>query len=233
MQRIIASIEAEKRRLEAEPFFAWLRTEDEHDTEKIAFIPAMYFYIMTFRDLLRLIEGPEDGALQSAVNAYVQEDGGHYLWYLSDLTKAGFPAVDPSTLWDVRLFPSRRAIYRMIAYAMDHEEPVLRAALVAIFEATGEVFFRHTMSLVRRLGLEERLSYFGKLHYEDEVNHSVHMDELAEIALTPAQSKLAQDIVRRAFDEYRGLFTAWHDAGQRQPAPTRLFVETPPLVKTA
>ena len=96
------------------------------------------------------------------------------------------PLLDSLSIWDKRLLPSRRAIYRMIAFAMDHKEPIYRAVLVTIFEATGKVFFRHTRLLMQRLGLDQQLGYFGTGHYEAEVSHSVKMDELAELVVSPA-----------------------------------------------
>jgi hypothetical protein len=161
--------------------------------------------------------------LQSAVNAYADEDAGHYLWYLEDLATAGFPSAEPLSLFDKRLLPSRRAIYRMIAYAMDYPDPIFRATLVTIFEATGEVFFRNTRCLMQRLGLDQQLSYFGTAHYEAEVSHSVKMDELAEIVITPAQHEIASRMVRGAFAEYRGLFACWMEAATRPGAPVELF----------
>jgi hypothetical protein len=208
MQRVMAVVSEEQRRLEEAPFFQWIKTPGD-DQVKLRFIPAMYFYVMAFRDLLCLLGGEDDGALQTAVNAYVDEDGAHYRWYLDDLALAGFPPMDSLRLFDRRLLPARRAIYRMIGYALDHQDPVLRATLVTIFEATGTVFFRHTIKLMQRLQLDDKLGYFGLPHYEDEVNHSVKMDELGEIVLTQAQYELASDMVRKAFAEYRGLFQSW------------------------
>jgi hypothetical protein len=223
MKRIIALVEQEQHALEQNPLFQWLRQVDEDDPRKINFIPSMYFYILAFRDLLNLITGDEDGALQTAVNAYVDEDAGHYLWYIEDMAKAGFPSVETISLFDKRLLPSRRAIYRMIAYAMDHQDPIYRAALVTIFEATGEVFFRNTRRLMQRLGLDQQLSYFGTGHYEAEVSHSVKMDELAEIVITPGQYEIASRMVRDAFAEYRGLFECWMVSAQTYGSPVELF----------
>src|SRR5919199_3980342 len=223
MKRIIALVEEEQRILEQGALFQWLRRKDEDDPQKINFIPAMYFYILAFRDLLNLITGEEDGALQTAVNAYVDEDAGHYLWYLEDMATAGFPTVETIALFDKRLLPSRRAIYRMIAYAMDHHDPIYRATLVTIFEATGEVFFRNTRRLMQRLGLDQQLSYFGTGHYEAEVSHSVKMDELAEIVITPAQYEIASRMVREAFAEYRGLFDCWMESAKAFGSEVELF----------
>src|SRR6266550_3872116 len=136
MKEIMALIEEQQQTLENGAFFQWLKRNGE------------------------------DGALQSAVNAYVEEDAGHFLWYLEDMATAGFPLLDSLSIWDKRLLPSRRAIYRMIAFAMDHKEPIYRAVLVTIFESTGEVFFRHTRLLMQRLGLDQQLGYFGTGHYE-------------------------------------------------------------------
>jgi hypothetical protein len=223
MKRIMALVEEEQKQLEKGKFFQWLRKKSDDDANKINFIPGMYFYILAFRDLLNLITGEEDGALQTAVNAYVEEDAGHYFWYLEDMEKAGFPAVEALSVFDKRLLPARRAIYRMIAYAMDHKDPIYRATLVVIFEATGEVFFRNTRVLMQRLGLDNELSYFGTGHYEAEVSHSVKMDELAEIVITPAQYEIASRMVREAFAEYRGLFECWMLSAQNFGSPIELF----------
>jgi hypothetical protein len=223
MKEIMALIEKEQQTLEHGAFFQWLKRKDEDDPKKLAFIPAMYFYVLAFRDLLNLLTDEEDGALQSAVNAYVEEDAGHFLWYLEDMATAGFPLLDSLSIWDKRLLPSRRAIYRMIAFAMDHKEPIYRAILVTIFEATGEVFFRHTRLLMQRLGLDQQLGYFGTGHYEAEVSHSVKMDELAELVIAPAQCEIASRMVREAFAEYRGLFQCWMTSALAHGSETELF----------
>ncbi len=94
---------------------------------------------------------------------------------------------------------------------------------MTIFEATGEVFFRNTRRLMQRLGLDQRLSYFGTGHYEAEVSHSVKMDELAEIAITPAQYDIASRMVCDAFAEYRGLFACWMASARSFGSGVELF----------
>lgn len=224
IRQVIDAIESEKLVLERQAFFTWLADPSDNDGDKLRFIPGMYAYVMGFRDLLQLIQGPEDGGLQSSVNAYIGEDASHFEWYLKDLSTAELQIHDPLRQWDQRLLPSRRAIYRMIAYALDHSDPILRIILVMIFEATGEVFLRHTRQLVRRLGLDEKLGYFGTLHYEDEVGHSVHMDALAQNPLTDDQLHTALRMVREAFREYRGLFQSWREAAEFPEGSLDLFV---------
>lgn len=211
MKRIIEQIREEKEVLARGAFFQWLAAVEPNDRDKLQFIPGMYAYVLAFRDLLNLIEGPEDNRLQSAVNAYVGEDASHYEWYLQDLAKIGAPPVQPLALYDRRLLPARRAIYRMIGYALEHDAVMLRVILVMIFEATGEVFLRHTRQLVTRLGLDDTLGYFGTRHYEDELAHTIQMDELAQETLSEPHYALAQKMVADAFAEYRGLFQAWKD----------------------
>jgi len=232
MQRIMDLIEQERRQVERGEFFRWLDAPSQNDAQKLAFIPAMYFYVLSFRDLLNLLTGEEDGALQTAVNAYVEEDAGHFVWYLDDLAHSGFGAIEPIALWDRRLLPSRRAIYRMISHAMNYEEPIMRAIIVAIFEATGEIFFRHTKALVDRLGLDDELSYFGKKHYEDEVSHSVKMDELAELSLTEGQFVVAREMVRTAFMEYDGLFDSWMESAKAYGSEIELYDGCSPVAPT-
>ena len=211
MHRIIDEIEREKEILAQGEFFRWLAEPTATDQQKLAFIPGMFAYVLSFRDLLSLITDPPDGDLQDAVNAYVAEDAGHFQWYLDDLKKLDLDPVEPADPWDHRLLPSRRAIYRMIAYALDHDDVMLRVALVMIFEATGEVFLRHTRQLVQRLGLDESLGYFGTLHYHDELAHSIQFDQLRPRQLTDEQYAIASEMVRKAFVEYQGLFQSWKD----------------------
>jgi hypothetical protein len=210
MKTIIDAIEAEKVQLASAEFFRWLATPSEGDREKLSFARGMCAYVMSFRDLLALIEVPETTSpIQQAINAYVAEDAPHYKWYLEDLNKISPEQFSPTELWAPQLLPSRRAIYRMISYALDNPPEYIKLILVAVFEATGAVFLGHTRMLLQRLGMDSELSYFGTTHYEDEVGHSVDFSTLSSAVLSDEERAFARDMVSKAFSEYYGLFESW------------------------
>ncbi|WP_219468307.1 hypothetical protein [Nonomuraea rhizosphaerae] len=210
MKAVIEQLHSEKTALAEQEFFRWLREPSPDDVRKLAFARAMCSYVMSFRDLLLLLQDRgSDDPLQQAINAYVDEDAPHYKWYLQDLGKVSAEPFHPVELWDPKLLPSRRTIYRMIGYAMDNPPIPTKLLLVSIFEATGEVFLRHTRDLLLRIGMDEELSYFGSVHYADEVQHTVDLSILTSVELTDAQRVEALRIVTLAFTEYRALFESW------------------------
>jgi hypothetical protein len=214
MKIVTARISDRKDALASEPFFQLLATPGQDDDRKLRFMPAMCSYVMSFRDLLRIID-PDDPRTpeEIAIHAYVQEDAPHYKWYLTDLATANYSVPPPEELWGAATLPSRRAIYRMIGYALIlNPTPALKLTLISIFEATGEVFLRHTRMLMERLGMEDTLSYFGTKHYEDELSHSVGFGLMNDICLDERDRSAYLGVVDAAFDEYGALFQTWREA---------------------
>lgn len=211
MKRIIKIIKAEKKKLAKNDFCQWLEIPDIHDAQKINFLPLMYFYVMSIRDFLRLLDGPDDGGVQSTINAHIADEAPHYKWYLENLRQVHPEGISAITLWDKRLFPARRAIYRMISYVLEHKEPVLRIVIILILEAVGEVFLNSTTQLVKRLNMDSLLGFIGSQHQQGEIRHPIKAENLLGVALNEEQFRVAENMVIEAFNEYRGLLQSWKD----------------------
>lgn len=91
MQRILEQIEKHRAELPNQPLFRFLSDEAIDGATRLSFTPSMLYYLMGFKDVLRLLERPESNQkLHRYINAYCGEDADHWRWYLTDLCKLGY-----------------------------------------------------------------------------------------------------------------------------------------------
>lgn len=220
MQEIVDLIEAQKANLAEGHLFTWLSDEAVDGHRRLAFAPAMLYYLMGFKDVLAELkrENPK-GPIEQSINAYCGEDAEHWRWYLTDLEKLGF---DLRTwgdtipqwcdeVWSEDTLVNRRTISRLIHYAKLNRDPLFAMTLIFVFEATGVVFIGHTRKAAIAMGMDERLAYFGRIHFEEEFGHSVQAHDLSHEEVSDEVYALAARAISELFVDYSALFNCWYE----------------------
>lgn len=224
MQEIVDLIEAQKANLAEGLLFKWLSDEEVEGHRRLAFAPAMLYYLMGFKDVLSELkrENPT-GPIDRAINAYCGEDAEHWRWYLTDLEKLGFSIrtwgdTIPqwcNEVWSDDTQVNRRTISRLIHYAKLNRHPLFAMTLIFVFEATGVVFIGHTRKAAIAMDMDDGLDYFGRLHFEEEFGHSVQARNLSHEELPDEVYILAIKAVSELFTDYSALFNCWYEHRHR------------------
>jgi hypothetical protein len=220
MLRILGKINHHKERISTGPLFTWLADETLDGLVRLSFAPSMLYYLMGFKDVLGALYRDEPKCnIEHAINAYCGEDAEHWRWYLDDLQKLGFSLTTwgqdiPSfcnEVWSPATSENRKAIFRLVDYANACRDPLYAMCLIFVFEATGVVFIGHTRKAAVALGMDEQLTYFGRIHFEEEFGHSVQAHDLAGETLSPEVYPLVSAMVDDLFACYDRLFSAWYE----------------------
>lgn len=194
MKPVLQHIFQLKRRYEQLPFFDYLRDESRSPRERLAFVPCMAPFIMSFADLNRhvLRDEPTDDPYLKMINAHSREDDHHWPWYLEDVDKLGHDWPTKSMTDALRFLYSDATVQsRLLSHRLAHliwlASPAVRLAIVEAIEETGNVLFALTSKLAARLERETgvELRYCGEFHFNLESGHAMNNDhaELAGIAL--------------------------------------------------
>lgn len=243
MRTVLQHIHRRKRRYADLPFFEHLRDESLTVEDRLAFLPCMAPFILSFGDLNRYVlrEEPTTDRYQAMVNAHSHEDDHHWPWYLRDLAVLGHDAVaiKPTDhlrwLWSDETVQSRLLAHRL-AHTVWSSTPAVRLAVIEAIEETGNVLFALTAKLARRMEREtgQSLIYCGDFHFQRESGHAMNNDhaELARIELTADER---HDALHRC-DQVFAWFEEWtHELlryssrrATRHPQPAPAAVELTP-----
>lgn len=215
MREVLAAITERKREFARLPFFAFLADESLEPEQRLAFLPCMAHWVMSFADLNKffLRVEPAVDEYQQRVNAFSHEDDDHWRLYLEDFQKLGFDrlytgANSFSFLWGEETRANRMLSYR-IANLIMNAKSVQRLAIVEAMEEAANVFFPLTVQLAaqiqERTGTE--LRYLGHFHASLEAAHTGAGDHesLAEIELDEETRSRTLEMV----DEVFALFDDW------------------------
>lgn len=215
MKEVLAAIEEKKQAFARHPFFAFLSDESLGPERRLAFLPCMTHWCMSFADLNRYFlrsESPADD-YQRRVNVYSHEDDDHWRLFLEDFEKLGFERLHAGTDWFRFLWGEETRANRMLSYRIAHlvmnASSVQRLAIVEAMEEAANVFFPLTVRLAEqvraRTGVE--LRYLGHFHMSLEAEHAGagDHDSLALIELDEEARRGAVTMVNEIF----GLFEDW------------------------
>lgn len=214
-----------------------LRDSSVDPLKRLAFVPAIAHFVLTFADLYThlLREEPPRDDYQALVNAHTREDDDHWKWYLTDLATLG---ADPKMAFSdaVRfLFGEATLQTRLLSYHMCRmglaAGSLERLVIVQCIEAAGRVSLGASAVVAREIGERtgQSLVYFGPHHVETEDRHLLWTDrverELRSLRLSDERAEELCALVHRSFD----LFTAFSREllafGQTEqrfpPPPTR------------
>jgi hypothetical protein len=163
--------------------FSFLRDESIDASRRLAFVPCMTHFVMTFADLYNLVlpRDPPRDRYDELVNTHLSEDATHWKWFLADLANAG---LDPHLrytdalrfIWSDATTQSRLLSYR-ICQLSGAATSLETLVMVSCIEATGKVALQAlaTAGSAFERALGRKLVYFGPHHVETESTHAVEM----------------------------------------------------------
>jgi hypothetical protein len=194
-------------------------------------LPCAAPWVFGFMDLngklLRYsVEEASRDPYKRAINAHLDEDANHWVFYVQDLQRLNMDPSLPFTevlrfLWGDETPSQRMAVYRLTALAARARDPLLRYSLVLALESLAHVVFE-TLRYVSRpysrdTGVE--LIYIAEEHADLEPGHltrqvdGAEMDMQAEV-LDPAKRREAIDIVRQVCDAIADRWAEMYRFGQ-------------------
>lgn len=158
------------------------------------------FWIMTFQDILQLIEGRiEDPVLRRTVGVHRDEDGGHDKWYFEDLRTLALPLGDGPDLFGETHRPARELSYRQLGRVIEARSDLERLIVLEVIEATSLSLFESTAEYVRRHGRERDLLFFSENHLNAELQHDRRTEDenvigaLLESASAAPHARMIED----------------------------------------
>jgi hypothetical protein len=216
MKTVLQHIFRRKRRYAQLPFFEHLRDGSLTVRDRLAFLPCMAPFILSFADLNRYVlrEEPTSDRHQAMLNAHSHEDDHHWPWFLQDLATLGHDSRPVKATDHLRfLWSDETAQSRLLAHRLAHliwtTSPVIRLAVVEAIEETGNVLFALTADLARAFEREtgRPLVYCGDFHFQRESGHAMNNDHAELAAIELSDDERAQAI--RSCDQVFTCFEAW------------------------
>ncbi len=214
MRTMLDQIDERTRAYEKLPLFRLLQDDGKTARERLAFVPALSHFVMTFADLYAhvLRDEPAKDWYQELVNAHTHEDGGHWKWFLADLVALDEdPALRVTEtlrqLWGPQTIKTRLLSYRICQLGLGATS-LQKLALVHCIEAAGKVSLQSAAPVGRDLGkqLAKPLIYFGSHHLETESGHTLEEGEvrrkLEAVTLDAATRAQLRGVVDAAFDAF-------------------------------
>lgn len=231
MKTILQLVEHKKEELQNNVFCEWMTTLQKNE-DPFSFVPAMAFFVLSFRDILNLAKRPgSTDKWDIAINHHCEEDKNHWLWYVHDLEKLGFAfeTWGPRSgdilraMWSDSNRPVRDMVYLVTHLVQNHRNPFITLAVIESLEAAFGVFIEVLRPQVKKHELYEQLKYFGKEHDEGEQSHALGNwvdgvnvnQELETIVLTPEEISLASECVNKIFKQFDVLFLNWFETRGR------------------
>jgi len=219
VKALLNRIDSNKQRIASSNLFHWLSDESINGYLRLSFAPSMLYYLMGFKDVLAALRRAKaTTSMDHAINAYCGEDAEHWRWYLTDLQKLGFTLStwgnDIQEWCDEAWGPSteinRQTIFHLVGYAQTCRDPICSLALIWVFEATGVVFIGNTRKAAVALGMDDQLTYFGRIHFEEEFGHSVVARDYADIEIDDELHDRILKMIDVLFADYVELFECWY-----------------------
>jgi len=219
MKGLLALIDERTAAFEKLPLYAFMADDRVAPEARLAFVPALAHFVMSFADLYGFVlrDEPARDPFQELVNAHTHEDGGHWRWFLADLAALGHdPAVRFSDALRFTFGPSttktRLLTYRMCRLGLGATS-LQKLVLVHCIEATGRVSLRSASAVSRAVAARtgKRLVYFGPHHFETESDHTLERDDVRaslESVVVDAEMRAA---LRAVIDDAFDAFTAFAD----------------------
>ncbi|MES1186014.1 MAG: hypothetical protein ABUL60_19525 [Myxococcales bacterium] len=181
MKLVIDRLEEKTREFSQLPLFAFLRDESIEPRKRLAFVPSVAHFVMSFADLYAFVlqVDPPGDEYQALVNAHAREDENHWRWFLDDMEKLGLDdrvrfSDALRFIWSDATVKTRALTYRMcrLGYGATSLEKLV---LVHVIEAAGKV----TIDGVSAVGTSyskqtgKKLVYLGHHHLATESDHTI------------------------------------------------------------
>jgi hypothetical protein len=181
MKPVMERLEQKTREFSQAPLFGFLRDARIEPKKRLAFVPSVAHFVMSFADLYAFVlqVTPPSDEYQELVNAHAREDENHWRWFLDDMAKLGFDEQVRFSdalrfIWSDATVKTRALTYQMcrLGYGATSLEKLV---LVHVIEAAGKV----TIDGVSAVGTEyskqtgKKLVYLGHHHLATESDHTI------------------------------------------------------------
>jgi hypothetical protein len=230
MNNIFALIENHKQRLADHSFCRRLRDYKSSDRSIFFFVPQMSFFVLGFRDLLEYMRVPfPSNPAEFMLNEHCSEDSDHWLWFLQDLETLQLPSQawggehvskKLQLVWSPQNAAVRRQVYDIIVMINNCKNAQEKLVIIECLEAAFAAFIESLNVLTKRLGVYQKLVYFGEKHYDKESEHT--MGSWLNTAETKQQkTRQAKGVIRTAvmeqmvediFNGFDSMFSCWEQS---------------------
>jgi hypothetical protein len=232
MQEVVRFVEQCITEQRNNPLITWLSDESVPDRDRLMrWLPFAAPWVFGFMDLNgTLLRYPAEEARQDpykrAINAHLDEDANHWVYYIQDLRALGLDASLPfpevlQFLWGDETRSQRMATYELTALAASATEPLLRYCLILALEALAHLVFETLRHVSEPFGRETglTLTYIAEEHADLEPGHLTRQFDSAEAemqaeVLDESTRRRALDIVRRVCDAIADRWTEMFRSGQ-------------------
>jgi len=175
-----------------------------------AFVPLLSFFVMAFRDVLRLnAKNTRDTKLRRVFEQHCVEEADHALWFLSDVRELCGREPDLESLFGARHATTRDATYSVIAEVLRTDSDAERLAVLLALEAISEAFFEISAPYFERTGATAWSLYFSQHHLDAEREHELAQDDmralLASIPLGDHELGRAREVVEHIYQAICGM----------------------------
>lgn len=227
MHNIFTSIENHKSHLADHSFCRRLRSTESADKSIFNFVPHMTFFVLGFRDLLEYLRVPfPSNPVEFMLNEHCTEDSDHWLWFLQDLEKLqlsarawGGPRVADALelIWSPQNAVIRRQIYDIVIMINNCKSAQEKLVIVECLEAAFAAFIENLNVLTKRMGIYQKLVYFGEHHYDKESEHTMgswldtaepkkqKVQKPKGVIRYPVMEQMIEDI----FTGFESMFSSW------------------------
>ncbi|MGD0678240.1 MAG: hypothetical protein ABSC94_22750 [Polyangiaceae bacterium] len=197
------------------PLFSYLTDSTVPARRRLAFVPSLAHFVMSFADLYRffLVQSPPRDRYDELSNIHLSEDAHHWKWFLADLS-----AMDMNTtlqfsdalrlLWSDATIKTRLLTYE-ICKMSNALTSLQKLVLINCIEVGGRVALRAVAFAGRELEAEagRKLVYFGSHHVDTEADHTLEtrtaIDAMEAVTLTDPERDELCGLVDRAFRHLR------------------------------
>jgi hypothetical protein len=194
------------------PLFVFLGDASIAPRNRLAFMPSLAHFVMTFADLYSIVlrEEPARDRFQELVNAHAEEDSGHWKWYLADLANLSLDPVARysdflRSVWSDETVKIRTLSYHMCRLALG-ATPIKKLIVAQCIEAAGRLSLEAVAPVGAEVGkaLGRNLVYFGQHHVDTESDHTLEEENvqswLNEVTLDPGLQSELCEVIDDAFE---------------------------------
>lgn len=228
MESIFTQISMHRTSLANHSFCQLLKDKDANKTS-LRFIPTMTFFVLGFRDILESmkIDNPQSD-VDKTLNIHCEEDSEHWRWFIEDLNKLGMQtqywggnvSAILHHIWSPDHYIVRDLVYRVIHHVHSSRSTNEKLIIVECLEAAFAAFIENLNPLTKKIGMYQKLRYFGEHHYEKEADHAAGswIDEDKTVSvnhyinIADIRNKHMQGVVDDIFSGFHDMFTCWQNA---------------------
>lgn len=227
MNAIFALIENHKQGLANHSFCQRLRNHRSGDKSIFSFVPHMSFFVLGFRDLLEYLRVPfPSNSAEFMINEHCTEDSDHWLWFLQDLETLQLNAQawggenianKLELIWSPQNAAVRRQVYDIIVMISNCKNAQEKLVIIECLEAAFAAFIENLNVLTKRLGVYQKLVYFGEQHYDKESEHAMgswlNTDETKKHKSQEDEglirSSVMVQMIEDIFNGFDSMFSCW------------------------